>query len=159
MTTATDTTAAASAPSASVSTATVTGGSAEAGRRSVRITLRTLQVVLALFFGLASGAPKLIAHPTAVEAFEELGWGDPGMYTIGALEVLGGIALLVPVLSSVGATALIGLMVGAFIVSVTALGGENAATPLVLILPLAWIAWARRGQTAELVRLVLRRGE
>ncbi|MFC8127529.1 DoxX family protein [Streptomyces sp. NPDC057302] len=147
-------------PSASARTApaSTTGGSAFAGRRSVRVTLRTLQVVLALFFGLASGVPKLIAHPTAVEAFERLGWGEPGMYTIGALEVLGGIALLIPVLSSVGATALVGLMIGAFIVSVTALGGENAATPLVLILPLAWIAWARRGQTAELVRLLVRRG-
>lgn len=159
MTTATTSTSVTSATTVtSVGTGTGTGPSA-AGRRSVRITLRTLQVVLALFFGLASGVPKLIAHPTAVEAFEKLGWGDPGMYTIGALEVLGGIALLVPVLSSVGATALIGLMIGAFIVSVTALGGENAATPLILILPLAWIAWARRGQTTELLRLVLRRGK
>lgn len=139
-------------------TSTVTTTPAGPSRsRGARLTLRSLQVLLALFFGLASGAPKVFAHPTAVEAFERLGWGDPGMYTIGALEVLGGIALLIPVLSSVGATALVGLMVGAFIVSVTALGGENAVTPLILILPLAWIAWARRGQTAELVRL-LRRG-
>ncbi|MGB8944252.1 MAG: DoxX family protein [Streptomyces sp.] len=154
------TTATTSTSVSSATTVTSVGAApSAAGRRSVRITLRTLQVVLALFFGLASGVPKLIAHPTAVEAFEKLGWGDPGMYTIGALEVLGGIALLVPVLSSVGATALIGLMIGAFIVNVTALGGENAATPLILILPLAWIAWARRGQTTELLRLLLRRGE
>ncbi|MEU5953223.1 DoxX family protein [Streptomyces sp. NPDC047525] len=151
-------TTATTAPNASAPSTSATGGPALAGRRSVRITLRTIQVVLALFFALASGAPKLIAHPTAVEAFERLGWGDPGMYAIGALEVLGGIALLVPVLSSVGATGLVGLMIGAFIVSVTALGGENAATPLILILPLAWIAWARRGQNAELVRLLQRRG-
>ncbi|MEV6755518.1 DoxX family protein [Streptomyces sp. NPDC051214] len=145
------TTAAASATAASAPTV--------AGRRSVRITLRTVQVVLGLFFALASGVPKLIAHSTAVETFERLGWGDPGMYTIGALEVLGGIALLIPVLGSVSATALIGLMIGAFVASVSALGGENAATPLILILPLAWIAWARRGQTRELVRLLARRGE
>lgn len=119
--------------------------------RGARITLRTLQVLLGVFFGAASGAPKLIAHPTAVEAFDKLGWGAPGMYTIGALELLGGIALLLPLLSSVAATAFIGLMVGAFIVSVTALGGENAATPLVLILPLAWIAWARREETTKLI--------
>ncbi|MFF1699078.1 DoxX family protein [Streptomyces sp. NPDC058257] len=149
------TTAATSASATSVTNASTS--TAAAGRRPVRIALRTIQVVLALFFGLASGAPKLIAHPTAVEAFEKLGWGAPGMYVIGALEVLGGIALLIPVLSSVGATALIGLMIGAFIVSVAALGGENAATPLILILPLAWIAWARRGQTTELIRLLLRR--
>lgn len=143
---------------ASAIPATTTGAPATTGRRSVRIALRTVQVVLALFFVIASGVPKLVAHPSAVEVFERLGWGGPGMYTIGALEVLGGIALLVPVLGSVGATALIGLMTGAFIASVTALGGENAATPLILILPLAWIAWARRGRTTELVRLLVRRG-
>ncbi|MGW0907803.1 DoxX family protein [Streptomyces sp. NPDC002853] len=130
-----------------------------AGRRSVRITLRTVQVALGLFFVLASGTPKLIAHSTAVGTFERLGWGAPGMYSIGVLEVLGGIALLLPVLGSVGATALVGLMIGAFVASVSALGGENAATPLILILPLAWIAWARRGQTTELVRLLVRRGK
>ncbi|MEU6675349.1 DoxX family protein [Streptomyces sp. NPDC046853] len=135
--------------------------SAPAGRRSVRIALRTVQVLLGLFFVFASGMPKMIAHPSATEIFERLGWGDPGMYVIGALEVLGGIALLIPVLGSVAATALVGLMVGAFIVSVTALGGENAATPVILILPLTWIAVARRGKTTELIRLVrplLRRG-
>ncbi|MFF1375320.1 DoxX family protein [Streptomyces sp. NPDC058308] len=120
-------------------------------RRGVRITLRALQVLLGVFFAAASGAPKLIAHPTAVEAFDKLGWGAPGMYTIGALELLGGIALLLPLLSSVAATAFIGLMIGAFIVTVTALGGENAATPLILILPLAWIAWARRAETTKLI--------
>ncbi|MFK4067853.1 DoxX family protein [Streptomyces sp. NPDC029674] len=124
--------------------------------RGARITLRTLQVLLGVFFGVASGAPKLIAHPTAVESFDKLGWGAPGMYTIGALELLGGVALLLPLLSSVAATAFIGLMIGAFIVSVTALGGENAATPLILILPLAWIAWARRAETTKLVARVRR---
>lgn len=153
-------TTAAAAPTDPTAPAAPTDSAGTAGRRSsVRIGLRALQVLLALFFGVASGGPKLFAHPTAVEIFERLGWGDPGMYVIGVLEVLGGVALLVPVLSSVGATALIGLMIGAFVASVAALGGENAATPLVLILPLAWIAWARRGQTAELGRLLARRGE
>ncbi|MGW6057520.1 DoxX family protein [Streptomyces sp. NPDC055189] len=150
----------ATAPTAA-ETPTAAATPAVAGRRSVRIALRAVQVLLGLFFALASGMPKLIAHPTAVEAFERLGWGEPGMYTIGALEVLGGIALLIPVLGSVGAAALVGLMVGAFIVSVTALGGENAATPLILIVPLVWIALARREKTTELLgllRLLLRRG-
>ncbi|MET8688691.1 DoxX family protein [Streptomyces sp. NPDC004732] len=119
--------------------------------RGARVALRAVQVLLGVFFAVASGAPKLIAHPTAVESFDKLGWGAPGMYTIGALELLGGIALLLPLLSSIAATAFIGLMIGAFVVTVTALGGENAATPVILILPLAWIAWARRGETTELV--------
>ncbi|WP_405887649.1 DoxX family protein [Streptomyces sp. NBC_01136] len=126
-------------------------------RRGARISLGALQIVLGLFYAFASALPKLIAHPSATEAFDKLGWGSPGMYTIGALELAGGLALLIPPLSSVAAMALGALMVGAFIVNVTVIHGPYAATPLILILPLALIAWARRSHNAELVRLVRRR--
>lgn len=114
-------------------------------------------MLLALFYAFASALPKLIAHPTAADAFAEMGWGNAGMYTIGALELAGAIALLIPVLQSVAAVALSGLMVGAFVVQVSYFDGENAATPLILIIPLALIAWARRSHNAQLLRL-LRRG-
>ncbi|NKQ29381.1 DoxX family protein, partial [Streptomyces galbus] len=104
-----------------------------AGRRRARTALRGLQVLLALFYALASALPKLIAYPAAVESFDQLGWGTAGMYVIGALELAGAVALLVPVLQSVAAIALSALMAGAFVVQLTAFDGENAATPLVLI--------------------------
>ncbi|MFG2371548.1 DoxX family protein [Streptomyces sp. NPDC048504] len=126
------------------------------GRRA-RIALRALQVLLALFYGVASALPKLIANSSAVESFDKIGWGSGAMYTIGALELAGAVGLLVPLLQSVAATALSALMVGAFVVQMTAFHGENAATPLILIIPLALIAWARRGQNAELLRVVRRR--
>ncbi|QIY70429.1 DoxX family protein [Streptomyces sp. RLB1-33] len=126
-------------------------------RRGARISLGALQIVLGLFYALASALPKLIAHPSAAEAFDKLGWGSTGMYLIGALELAGGLALLVPLLSSVAAVALSALMVGAFVVNVTVIHGPYVATPLILILPLALIAWARRGHTTELVRWVRRR--
>ncbi|MGW3495015.1 DoxX family protein [Streptomyces sp. NPDC001020] len=122
--------------------------------RRAEISLRAVQIVLALFFGGASALPKLIAHPSAVESFDRMGWGSGGMYTIGLLELAGAIALLIPVLSSVAAVALSALMVGAFIVQLTAFDGENAATPLILMVPLILIAVARRNRVAELVRLV-----
>ncbi|MEU5364484.1 DoxX family protein [Streptomyces sp. NPDC005925] len=122
--------------------------------RFARVALRALQVFLALFFGIASAVPKLIAHSSAVESFDELGWGSAGMYAIGALELAGAVALLVPLLQSVAATALSALMVGAFVVQVTVFDGEYAATPLLLILPLALIAWARRGHNADLIRIL-----
>ncbi|NEC87029.1 DoxX family protein [Streptomyces sp. SID12501] len=125
------------------------------GRRA-RIALRALQVVLALFYGFASALPKLIAHPSAAESFDKMGWGSAGMYTIGLLELAGAVALLIPVLQSVAAMALSALMVGAFIVQVAVFDGQYAATPLILIVPLALIAWARRGHNAELLRLVRR---
>ncbi|MYX44667.1 DoxX family protein [Streptomyces sp. SID89] len=119
--------------------------------------LRVVQVALALFYGLASALPKLIAHPSAVESFDRMGWSSAGMYTIGALELAGAVALLIPVLQSVAALALGALMVGAFVVQLTVFDGENAATPLVLIVPLALIAWTRREHNKEVLRLLLRR--
>ncbi|MEV5984207.1 DoxX family protein [Streptomyces sp. NPDC052051] len=126
------------------------------GRRRSRraeISLRTVQIALALFFAVASALPKLIAHPSAVESFNKMGWGSGGMYTIGLLELAGAVGLLIPALASVAAVALSALMVGAFIMQLTAFDGENAATPLILMLPLLLIAVTRRDGTAELIRL------
>lgn len=146
------------APSASAAASQpVVAESATARGRRARIALRGLQVFLALFFVIASAVPKLIAHSSAAEAFDTMGWGSAGMYTIGVLELAGGIALLIPVLQSVAAMALSALMVGAFVVTLTYFNGENAATPLILIVPLALIAWARRGHNEQLLRLVRRR--
>jgi len=144
------------AVSAVSSSGTVVAESPTARGRRARVALRGLQVVLALFYVIASALPKLIAHPSAAEGFDKMGWGSVGMYAIGALELAGGIALLIPVLQSVAAVALSALMVGAFIVQVTVFGGENAATPLILIVPLTLIAWARRDSNTRLLRLVRR---
>ncbi|MFJ7148272.1 DoxX family protein [Streptomyces sp. NPDC100445] len=130
-------------------------GSPTTGRaRGLRIALRTVQVLLALFYGLASALPKLIAHPSAVESFDRIGWGSGAMYTIGALELAGAVALLIPVLQSLAALALGALMVGAFVVQLTAFDGQNAATPLILLIPLLVIAWARRRHTRDLLDLL-----
>lgn len=150
-------TAASVTPAASATSGTVIAESATPRGRRARIALGGLQILLALFYAIASALPKLIAHPTAAEGFDELGWGSAGMYTIGALELAGAVALLIPVLQSVAAMALSALMVGAFVVTITAFDGENAATPLILIVPLALIAWARRSSNADLLRLVRRR--
>ncbi|MER5910283.1 DoxX family protein [Streptomyces sp. NPDC001982] len=145
------------APVTSAASAASVAESATARGRRARIALRGLQVLLALFYGIASALPKLIAHSSAVESFDKIGWGSAGMYTIGALELAGAVALLVPRLQSVAAIALSALMVGAFIVQLAVFDGQYAATPLILIVPLALIAWARRGQNVELLRLVRRR--
>ncbi|MFG2608126.1 DoxX family protein [Streptomyces sp. NPDC048514] len=151
-----------SATASAVSTSTVLTSAVSASghvrwARWARITLRSVQVLLALFYGVASALPKLIAHPSAVESFDKMGWGSGAMFTIGALELAGGAALLIPVLQSVAAMALGALMVGAFIVQLTVFDGQNAATPLILIVPLTLIAWARRGSNGELMRLVRQR--
>ncbi|KOT95887.1 MULTISPECIES: DoxX family protein [Streptomyces] len=131
---------------------------AAARGRGLRTALRVVQVLLAVFFAVASALPKLVAHSSASGTFAEMGWGDAGMYAIGVLELAGAVALLVPVLQSVAATALSALMVGAFVVQLTCFGGENAATPLILMVPLLAVARARRGHNEELRRLVRARG-
>ncbi|MEU9334791.1 DoxX family protein [Streptomyces sp. NPDC048290] len=125
------------------STASV--ASAASGRTAARTALRALQILLALFFAIGSALPKLIGHSAAVETFEQMGWGSAGMYAIGVLELAGAIGLVVPVLQAAAALGLSALMVGAFVVQLTEFHGENAATPLILIVPLALIAWVRRG--------------
>ncbi|MFG2576321.1 DoxX family protein [Streptomyces sp. NPDC048481] len=140
----------------SETTAPVTSVAPAARGRRARIALRTVQVLLALFYGIASALPKLIANSYAVDSFERIGWGATGMYVIGALELAGGIALLIPVLQSAAAVALSALMVGAFVVQMVVFDGENAATPLILIVPLVLIAWVRRSSIKDLLHLVRR---
>ncbi len=147
----------ASAPAASTVTPADSVTPSSARHRRARTALRVVQVLLALFYGIASACQAHRA-PVGVRGVRQARLGQRGMYTIGVLELAGAIALLIPVLQSVAATALGALMVGAFIVQVTAFEGENAATPLILLVPLALIAWARRAANNELWGLV-RRGE
>ncbi|MCP3820985.1 DoxX family protein [Streptomyces sp. A3M-1-3] len=66
--------------------ATATAGTATAApSRRAHIALRALQVVLALFFGVASAFPKLIGHSSAAESFDKIGFGDWYMYLVGGL--------------------------------------------------------------------------
>lgn len=142
--------------SAAVSPGGVVAESATPRGRRARIALRAVQVLLALFFATASALPKLIAHSTALEPFEEMGWGSTGMYAVGVLELAGAVGLMVPVLQSAAATGLAALMVGAFVTQVTVFDGENAATPLILLIPLALIAWTRRTHNRDLISLLRR---
>ncbi|MET9160378.1 DoxX family protein [Streptomyces parvulus] len=133
--------------------AETTASTATTGR-TARIALRGVQLLLAVFFAVASASPKLVGHSSAADSFATMGWGDAGMYAIGVLELAGAVALLVPVLQSVAAAGLSALMVGAFVVQMTYFDGENAVTPLILLVPLLVIARARRGHNAELLRLL-----
>ncbi|MFJ9677502.1 DoxX family protein [Streptomyces sp. NPDC101194] len=125
----------------------------ERGRGAVALTVA--RVVLALFFGFSAFA-KLIAHETAIESFDRMGWNQAAMYTIGGLEMAGAIALLIPVLAGVAAMAFCGLMAGASIVQLTLLDRVNAIMPALLIVLLVLIARERRDRTADLVALIRR---
>ncbi|MEV1093798.1 DoxX family protein, partial [Streptomyces microflavus] len=61
------------------STALSTATAPVVSRRADR-TLWGLQILLALFYGVASAAPKLVAHSSATVTFDAIGWGDWLMY-------------------------------------------------------------------------------
>lgn len=124
--------------------------------RGRHIALWVLQAVLGLFFVLASALPKLMGTSVAAESFEEIGLGMWFMYAVGLLELAGGLALLTPWLPGLSALCLIALLIGAFTTQMTVFDGENAAFPLIMIVPLAVVAWGRRGTLADLPRLLRR---
>jgi putative oxidoreductase len=127
--------------------------------RAINITLWVLQVLLAAFFVFAA-APKLLGEPTAVAAFQAIGFGEWFRYLTGACELGGAIGLLIPRLSGVAALGLVGVMVGATLTNLFLLPG---AAPLAIVTVLlgavfGWIAWGRWPRTAALLAAVGRRG-
>jgi uncharacterized membrane protein len=114
--------------------------------RALNITLWILQGLLAAFFIVASATPKLIGHESAAEGFDLIGWGDWFMYAVGALELAGGVGLLIPRLSGLAAIGLSLLMIGAAIFNATILNFP-VITPLILLVLFAFVAWGRWYQT------------
>ncbi|WP_067720033.1 DoxX family protein [Nocardia yamanashiensis] len=115
--------------------------------------LWTLQIVLALFFIIASGLPKLVGQSDAVHAFDTIGWGDWFRYFTGVVEISGGIGLLVPRLTAPAAaglsiTTVLAAATQAFLLDAPAL----APFPLVLAVVFAWIAYERRADFTSLVK-------
>ncbi|GGC56302.1 DoxX family protein [Hoyosella rhizosphaerae] len=116
-----------------------------------------LQILLAALF-IFSGVVKLIGDPEQVEGFEELGWGQWFRYFIGALELAGGIGLLIPVLAALAALGLAAIMVGAIFVHLAdEAHAYFAVVPLACALLLAVVAWATRHRAPRSVQRYLPR--
>ncbi|WP_067829787.1 DoxX family protein [Nocardia inohanensis] len=119
--------------------------------------LWTLQIVLGLFFIIASGLPKLVGQADAVHAFETIGWGDWFRYFTGVVEVSGGIGLLVPRLTGPAAAGLSITTVLAAATQIFLLDAPALAPfPLILAVIFAWIAYERRDSFATFTSLVKR---
>ena len=101
-----------------------------------------LQILFAFLF-VANGWGKLFGL-SEMWAGRFEGWGYPGgfSYVIGGLEILFGLALLVPKAAGIGAAGLIVIMVGAFGTHV--LHGESFWGPVVFGLLLTIVAYVRR---------------
>ncbi|MET8429974.1 DoxX family protein [Nocardia sp. NPDC059091] len=117
--------------------------------------LWTLQIVLGLFFIVASGLPKFAGQADAVRVFHQIGWGDWFRYFTGLVEVSGGIGLLVARLNGPAAAGLSITMVCAAATQAFVLGSPALAVfPLILVGVFAWIAYERRASFSTFTNLV-----
>ena len=85
----------------------------DAPSRGMMITLWVLRVLMAALFLFAAFA-KLTSQPQIVEGFALLPVGQWFRYIVGLMELVGGVAVLVPAVSGLGALLLLVVDVGAF---------------------------------------------
>jgi putative oxidoreductase len=88
--------------------------------RSKTIVLWILRIMMAALFLFASFM-KLAGTPNMITEFDAIGLGQWFRYLTGALEVVGGIGILVPSVSVFGAILLLAIDAGAFVAQVAVL--------------------------------------
>jgi putative oxidoreductase len=108
------------------------------------VALWLVQVAVAGMF-LFVGGLKLAGAPPMVALFDAIGVGQWFRYVTGSIEVISGLALLVPSLAPFGALLLVPTMVCAIATHLFIVGGSPMAATVLLAGSIA-IAWARRGQ-------------
>lgn len=109
-----------------------------------RIAAATGRILLAALFVVA-GLMKLAATDFEVSSFGHFGYALWFMHVIGGIELAGGLMLLAPSLAALGALAMMPIMVGAAFTHL--LAGDPlvaAVPPIVVLILLGWLAYARR---------------
>jgi len=106
------------------------------------ILLWIVQILAALAF-VAIGVAKF-ARPAWATMFARWGYPDGFYMVIGALELLGGVLLLVPRVTSYAA-ALLGVILVAATTTLV-LHGESVRPPLLWLVVMVLLAWARSGR-------------
>ena len=127
---------------------TYTTGAAPAGSlaasRARTVMLWILTAGAAAMF-LMAGSAKLSGAPMMVQLFDTIGVGQWFRYLTGGIEVIGAVALFVPLVAPYAAAALAATMVGAIVTHVAIVGG-SVAIPVALLAATAFIGWTRWSQ-------------
>ncbi|MGH3586073.1 MAG: DoxX family protein [Pseudonocardia sp.] len=124
---------------------TATAPSTRTASRAAHRTLWVLQIVMGVFFVVASAGPKFVGETYAVELFTQIGAGDWYRYLVGTIELAGGIGLMVPRLAGPAAVGLMGLMIGAGYTQAVVLDEPAMITsPIIFFVVMGIIAWGRR---------------
>ena len=114
-------------------------------QKIVNVVLWILQIAAAGMF-LMVGFFKLSGNPQMVGLFDAIGIGQWFRYLTGALEVGGGILLLIPRTSGFGALLLAVVMVGAVVTHLFIVGGSPLMA-IILLVVTSIVAWERRRRT------------
>ena len=130
-------------------TAAALAPTARTASRTGHRALWVLQILLGVFFVVASAAPKFVGEAYAVETFNQIGAGDWFRYFVGVVELAGGIGLMVSRLAGPAAVGLMGLMIGAAYTQAVVLDAPTMVTsPAIFFVLAAVIAWGRRKSIA-----------
>ncbi len=111
------------------------------GSRGKSIASWIVQVVIGAHFILAS-LGKITSAPAVVQMFEDWGFPDGFHLLIGALELAGGIGLLIPKTAGYAALGLVGIMIGA--AGTHLVNGVQVVRPLVFMVLLVVVVILRR---------------
>jgi uncharacterized membrane protein YphA (DoxX/SURF4 family) len=115
---------------------------AKPASRVVKIMTWVLRILVAGIF-LSGGIMKLIGLPMMIAEFQQIGLGDWFRYLTGALELAGGVAVLLPAVSALGAAVLLVVDVGAFIAQVEILHQDWIHTIVIGTFLSVLIYWQR----------------
>jgi uncharacterized membrane protein YphA (DoxX/SURF4 family) len=88
--------------------------------KSTKIVLWVLRCLAAAIF-LSAGVMKLIGAPMLVAEFDLVGLGQWFRYFTGAVEIAGGVLVLIPSVSWLGAIVLLAVDGGALVAQITAI--------------------------------------
>jgi uncharacterized membrane protein YphA (DoxX/SURF4 family) len=146
-------------PDTAVITTTAPGTARATRRRGTTTTLVwTGQILLAAFFVVDAGLPKLTGSPSAVQEFGLIGAGQWLRYLVGTAELVGAIGLLTPWLGGLAAAGLAADMAGATIVNATVLRDTsysvNVWMTALLCAVLVLLAYRRRRQIKGLAAAI-----
>lgn len=111
---------------------------------SARIVDWAVRILLAVAF-VSAGGMKLAGVPQFVAMFDQIGLGQWFRLLTGALEVTGGLLVLIPRTAVWGALLLACVMAGAIVTHLTVIGG-NPMPALVLLALAAAVLWVRRAR-------------
>ena len=122
---------------------------ASAAPRTQTIATWALRAALAALF-LFAAVMKLMGQPMMVQEFDAVGLGQWFRYFTGALELVGGIALLIPSLSVLGALVVLLVDIGAFFAQACVLHMDVVHT-IVIAIAVGALLYLQRAQVRMLL--------